>query len=220
MEFVGGKGQHINVVILDRNRNVSHCLNSIGMEQNIVFSANRSNFCNRQNRADFIVGIHHSNQTSIRLNGSFHLLRCYHSIFVHIQQGDRKALCFQLFQRVQNRMMFKRCGDNVHVSFPLADGCSGTKCLIVCFAAAGSKINFFRVSIQTDCNLFSCFLQNNSSFLSDGVQAGRIAVYFPALYHGCHRFCTHFCGCSVVCINHGCSSSLGLDCLDALICIR
>src|SRR5690606_11666075 len=58
VELVSGEGEHVNVHFLNINRNMSHCLNSVGMENDAVLSADFAYLLNRLNGADFVVGDH------------------------------------------------------------------------------------------------------------------------------------------------------------------
>ena len=95
-----GQAEHINVLLNHVHLDVTHGLDGIGVEQNTLFPAHSANFRNGLNRADFIVGEHHSHQAGVIPNGIPHLLSSDDAVFVYIQQGDFKALRSELVQGV------------------------------------------------------------------------------------------------------------------------
>ena len=89
------KRQHINVLLLHINRQMSRRLYRIRMEQNTFFPAYLSNCLYRLDRPDLIIGIHHADKAGIVTNSIRHLLRQYNSVFMNIQQGNLKSFFFQ-----------------------------------------------------------------------------------------------------------------------------
>ena len=80
--------------------------------------ANITDFGNRLDRSDLIIGIHDRHQTGIRPDRFRYLFRFYDPVPSNIKQSDLKAFVFQRFECMQNRMVFKCCGDDVFFTVP------------------------------------------------------------------------------------------------------
>ena len=187
---------------------MSCCLHRIGVERHAVLAADGADFGDRLNGADLVVGVHHTHQTGVRLNGSLHLLRRDASGFVHIQQGDGEALLLQLFQRVQNGVVLKSGRNDVLLSLSCPRPCSRAKRLIVGLAATGGEVDLPCLTAQTVRHVLPCLKQHLSGGLSHMVQAGRIPVeLFKARQHGIQSRAAGLGGGGVVGVNlHAVSS--------------
>ena len=64
-----------------------------------------------------VIGKHNRDQAGIGPDGSFHLLRRHQTFAAHVQKGHLEALLLQALQAVENGVMLKGGGDDVH--FPL-----------------------------------------------------------------------------------------------------
>ena len=94
MELVAGKAQHINVLFLHIDLDVTHSLNGVGVEGNAGFLADRADLSNGQHGTDFIVGVHDGDQTGILPNGITNLLCSNVVTLGHIQIGHIIAFFF------------------------------------------------------------------------------------------------------------------------------
>ena len=138
-----GRGEQIDFVILNIYGNMSDSLDRIHVEGNSLSPADLTDFTDRLDRADFIVGVHDRHETGILANGCFRLRGTDYAIFMDIKKGDLKTFLLQRFQRVQHGMMFKCCRNDVHFAVLFSDGCNGTDGLVVGLAPAGSESDFF-----------------------------------------------------------------------------
>ena len=70
-----------------------------------------------------VIDRHHRHQTGILADRRLQISRIDDTVFVNRQQGDFKALIFQLSQGVQYRVMLKGCRDDVRLTSALAVLC-------------------------------------------------------------------------------------------------
>ena len=117
MDFVAGQGEQVNVLFDHVDRDIAYCLHRVGVEQHAVFFAHGTDFGDRLNGADFIIGVHNADQRGILPNGVFHLLGCDQPFIIYRQISDFKPFFFQCGTGVQNRVMFKYGGDNMFFAF-------------------------------------------------------------------------------------------------------
>ena len=176
VKFVRRKRQHINILLLYIDVQMSCRLNRISMEYYAFCSANFADFLYRLNRADFIVDIHHSNKASVFTNGLLHLFGQDKTVFVNIKKRYFKSFIFQFLQGMQNCVMLECGRNNVFLAFSRTDFGSRKDCLIIRLTATGSKCNFIRSTAKTLCDPFSRICQRFGCGLSGRVQTGRIAV--------------------------------------------
>ena len=139
VELMAGEGQHIDVLLIDIDVEMTGGLHGVGMEQDTFFPADRADLRNGQDGADLVVGVHGGDQAGVEADGVRYLLGGDGADGAHRQQLDLKAFLFQLFQGVENGVMLKGGGDDVLLALALTDAGGGDQSLIVGLAAAGGK---------------------------------------------------------------------------------
>ena len=130
MKLVSAGTQQINIVLLDRNRNMSKSLYRICVEQYPVFVGNRSQFPNRLYRTNLIIYMHHGYKDRVFTH---RLCQCFHrdpSLRVYREIGYFKPLFLQKDQRIVHRGMFNGCGNDM-ISGTLICQCRPNQCHIV-----------------------------------------------------------------------------------------
>ena len=150
-------------------------LNRVRMKDNTLFPANLSYFGNRQNGTDLIVCIHHGDQTRIVAYRVLHLFGSDVCVVFNIKQINFKALFFQLFKSVKNRMMLKCSGYNMLFAFSFSYSRSGYYSLIIRFTPARREVYFFWGTAEHLGNILACLLQcagvaDYSTFTVNGVK--------------------------------------------------
>lgn len=84
--------------------------------------ADRTDFWNRLNGADFVIGVHNAHQRCVLPDGVFHLIGGNKALVAHRQVSDLKSFLFQRGTGMQHRMMFKYSRDNMLFAFWLPSG--------------------------------------------------------------------------------------------------
>ena len=164
--------------------------------------ADGADFPDWLNGADLVVGVHDGNKAGFRTEGRFNFFRTDHTVLMHIQQGDFKALGFQLLQGMEHGVMFKGGGNDVVLSFFLSRKGGGTDRLIIGFAAAGGEIDFPGLRVDHGRNILPGLFQYFFSLLTDTVQAGGISVILPhTTGHSFNGRLTHGGGRGVIRVN-------------------
>lgn len=117
MDFVAGQGERSMFCSTTLIGTLPTACTAVGVEQHAVFFAHGTDFGDRLNGADFIIGVHNADQRGILPNGVFHLLGCDQPFIIYRQISDFKPFFFQCGTGVQNRVMFKYGGDNMFFAF-------------------------------------------------------------------------------------------------------
>ena len=212
MELVAGKAQHIDVLFLHIDVQVTGSLNGIGVEGHTGLLADGADLGNGQDGADLIVGIHGGHQAGIRPNGILHLLGGDIVALVHIQQLDFKTFLFQLLQGVQHGMVLKSGGNNVLLALLLSQTGGGNNGLVVGFRSAGGEDNLPGLTAQALRHGLPGGIQGLLGLLAHGVQAGRVAVNRCHIrQHGIDGRLAHLGRCRVIRVNLHEITSYGLS---------
>ena len=171
MELMTGKREHINVLLLDIDGNMTDCLNRVGVEKHALFAAEFSDFRNRLNCSDFVVCIHYSNKAGIVRNCLFNILNTDNTVIVNIKVGDGEALLFKRGHCVENGVVFNLGGDEVLFAFFCAERRSTLDCPVVRFRAARGEKDFPFVCAERRGNLSACLCNCPVSRLTYGIKA-------------------------------------------------
>ena len=199
---MAGEAQHVDVLFLDINVQMTGGLNGIGVERNAGGLTDSADFRDRQNRANLVVGEHGGYQTGVRADGILYLLCSHIMVFLHIQQGDLKALFFQLVQSVEYSVVLKSSGNDVLLTFPGTQPGGGDDGLIVGLAAAGGEGDLPGLAAETGGNPGTGGFQSLFGLLTYGMEAGGIAVNFIKIRnHGVNGRGAHLGGGSIICVN-------------------
>ena len=199
---MAGQGQHINVHLLNIYRDMAHGLHGVGVEGNAPFPAQCADLFYGLDGADLVVGKHHRDKCGVGPDGGLHILQTDNAVFVHVQQGDIKALPLKLVQRVQYCVMLKLGGYYVLFAFLCSVESRGTDGLIVGLAAAGCKIDLAGIgSADERSDSLPGFVQRRLGVLGEGVQTGGIAVLLCQKRHHCVQSrLAYRSGSCVVCV--------------------
>ena len=199
---MAGEAQHINVLGLDVDGQVTRRLNGVGVEQNALFPAHGADLLNGQDAADLVVGVHDRHQAGILPDGVGHLPGGDHAVFVDRQQLHLEALLLQLLQGVENGVVLEGGGDDVHLALAAADGGGGKQGLVVGLAAAGGEDDLTGLAVQAPGHGLAALHQQLRRPLAHAVQAGGVAVVLlHGGKHGVQGRPAHPGGGRVICVN-------------------
>ena len=73
MELVSRERKHIYVIACNIDGDMAHSLNGISVKDYSLVTAYLTDFTDRLNRSDLVVGIHYCNQGCILADGILHL---------------------------------------------------------------------------------------------------------------------------------------------------
>ena len=137
-----GQAEHINILGLHIDGDVTCGLDSIGVERHTGLFTHSADFSDGQHRADLVVGVHTGHKAGILTDRILYLLGGDVVAVRYIQKGNFKALFFQNIQGVQHSVMFKCGGNDVLFAFFRAIEGSGTNGLVVGLTAARGEVDF------------------------------------------------------------------------------
>ena len=132
--------QHIDMVLIYVNRNLTEGLYRVGMEQNAVLMGNFTYLFDRLNGSNLIICKHHGNQDGLRTDGFLQLVDLNHAIFIYGQVRNLVAMLLQPLTGVQNRVMLNLRSNNV-ISLTLICLCSGLQRPVIGLTAACSEVD-------------------------------------------------------------------------------
>ena len=107
VKLVAGKREHVDVFVLDVDRDVADRLHRVGVEQDAVLFADRTDLGDGLDRTDLIVRVHDGHERRLVRDRSFQLFRDDDPVFMHVQISDREALFFQSRAGVEHGVVFK-----------------------------------------------------------------------------------------------------------------
>lgn len=112
MQFVAGKGQHMNLAYTQVHGNLAHCLNRIRMEHDAFFIRHLCHLFHRENRARLIVCPHDRHHGHPVTQQSRIFIQIQIAFVVHLKPMYRIAFCFQVLAQIQYSRMFNHGGDD------------------------------------------------------------------------------------------------------------
>ena len=175
VEFVGGQGQHVDLVPGEIDVQNPGSLYRVRVEQDFLFGTDLSDFPDGLDGADFVIGVHDGDQRRFRGDGFPQLFRPDKTVFVYIQQRYPDVLLFfQQLQGVQYGVMLKFGGDHVVFSLLQSGHDSSADRLVIGFAAAGGEVDLPGIAVQQGSHPCSGVLQGGFGCLSGQVQTGGI----------------------------------------------
>ena len=207
VELVAGETQHIDVLGLDVNGQMSHCLYGVGVEQHARLPAYGADLLDGEDAADLVVGVHHRHQTGIRPDSLLHLLGGNGAGVAHRQQRHLEALLLQTLQGVEDGVVLKGGGDDVLLALQPPQLRSGQQRLIVGLTAAGGEEDLTGLAVQASGHGLTGALQQLGGVLAHTVQAGGVSVVvLQRRQHGGQRHRAHLGGSGIICVYHRDSS--------------
>src|SRR5579872_3196918 len=117
------------------------------MEENAVFTSNTSNFRNRLNRPDLVVGVHHRNQNGLWSNRTPHVVSVDAAESVHGQVCCGGAEPFKKPTRIDDGGMFHLRCDEVSFGLPFSEE-HALQRMIVSFTSPAGEDNLARSALE------------------------------------------------------------------------
>ena len=203
-QFMTAHGKQVDVHFLHIDRHMAHSLYRICMEEDAVFLCDFTDFLDRLNGADLVIGKHHGDQDRFGTDGLFQFFQTDTAKFVYAQICYLHALLFQIFCCMQNGMMFDFCCNDMFL-FVSAGIDHASQSHVVTFGTAGCEINFLRFCADQMCYLPSGMFQRFFAFFCNGIYTGCIAVIFSEIRQDrLQHFFSDRCCCRIVHINSCC----------------
>ena len=175
VQLVGGNREQVDAESLYVDRQLSHGLGGVAVEEDVPFPADGADLVQGLHGADLVVGRHNGNEHGVVADLVRDGFRFDASVTVYRQDGDVETAPFQRFARIQDGVVFGGLGDDVpallaaHGSHPL-DG------QVVGFRRAAGEDNVPRVGADQVRNLLPGPVHRGFSGPTETVSAtGRIA---------------------------------------------
>ncbi len=195
---MGGEREQVDVLCLHIDRNIADCLHRISMEVYLVLPGDCTEFRDRFNRSDLIVGIHNRDQDCLVRDRLFQIRRINKPVLVNREVRDFKAFLFKKLAGMEHRMVLDlRCDDMV-APLPVRKRHPLDR-PVVRLAPAGGEINLVRVGTQCLCRLHPCCINRLLRVAGNAVDGGGIAKMFREVGdHGLHNLRFYKRGCRVI----------------------
>ena len=189
VELMAGQGEHINVHLFHVDGHVTHRLDGVGVEGDLLLPTQGADLFDGLHGADLVVGEHDGDQAGVLSDGVGHVLDGDDPVGVDVQEGDVKAFLLQLCQGVEDGVVLELGGDDMALALLCAYEGGGTDGLVVGFAAAAGEINFTRLCAQTFRHRLSGFHEGFCRPLTQRIKRGRIAIFLGQEGHHCRNCC-------------------------------
>ena len=141
----------------------------------------RTDFFQRLDGSDLIVGSHNRNQNGIRTDGSFQLVQFHFTIFVYSDISYFISVFFKPLCRMQDCMMFNRCCNNM-LSFICISFRSCFQCPVIGLASAAGEVNFIRFCTDRFCDSLTCMIHTTLCLSRKAVDCGWITVILGKIW--------------------------------------
>src|SRR5256884_1561982 len=102
INLVRADGQQVDVVPLDVDRNLAHCLHAVHRKENPAFLGNLADFRDGVDHANFVIGVHDGDQNRRRLDGRFQILQADPSVALYREISHLKTVLFQILAGVEH----------------------------------------------------------------------------------------------------------------------
>jgi hypothetical protein len=140
----------------------SERLHRIGMKKHVAFSADRSEFRKRLDRASLIVGVHDRDERGVFLNQSSQKLRVHNSTGINGQKGNLKTLkVLQVLRRVKHGMVLHSRNNNVLTAHRMCTG-NADQCQIARFCASTRKNHLVSLCSKQACHAITRVIHSRS----------------------------------------------------------
>ena len=117
VNLVAADGQHVDVVLLNVDRNLAHSLHAVHGEEDPVFLSDSADFRDRVDHPNFVVGVHDGDQNCGGLNRCLQILNAYAPIPLDRQIGHFETMLLQVLTGVQHGLVLDGLGDDVITLF-------------------------------------------------------------------------------------------------------
>ncbi len=157
MKLVSRQCEGVDAEIPERDRDLSHRLYRIRMNQDAPFPADPRNLRHRLQHSGLVVGQHHRDHRGLRLECVDHPLRRDPAVLIRRNEGHPMTTPLQIAKRTGNRRMFDRGGYDMATlvpgeNQPMQDG-------IVGFSAPTREDYLFRLRVDESREVFPRLLQ-------------------------------------------------------------
>ncbi len=180
------RGQQVDVVFLDVDRNLAHGLNAIYGEEDTMFLGNLADFRDGIDHANFVVGVHDGDQDRCRPDGCFQIVEAHPAVTLNGQIGDFEAVLLEVLAGVEYGLVLDGLGDDVIALFAkhFRDALDHQ---VVGFGCAASEDDFFRRGVDERSNLLARSFHGLFAGPAEGmIAAGGIAEFLGEVRQ--HRF--------------------------------
>ena len=105
VELVGREGEEIDVLGFHVHRDVPDYLHSISMERDFVLPCNRTQFRDRLDGTDLVVGVHDADQDRLVCDRPFEFRGVHKTVLVDREICDGESFLLQVLAGMKNRMV-------------------------------------------------------------------------------------------------------------------
>ena len=183
---MAGEREHVDVVGDDVDGDLADGLDGVGVEDDALFVAERADFLDRLDDADFVVGVHDRDEDGLVVHGALEVFDVDEAVALHGEIGDAEALLFELLAGVEDGLVLGDFGDDVVAALAvhLGDALDGE---VVGLGGAGGEDDFLGGAADERGDLLACLVDGLLGFPAEAVIA-RSGVAEDAGEVGHHGF--------------------------------
>merc|ERR1712000_688000 len=129
------------------------------MEEDLLASAQLTNFFDRLHDADLVVDGHNTDKRRLRSDRCLQLLHIDETILLHRQIGDLESLILQVPTRIQHTLVLCLAGDDViFLAALLEEACDALDAHVVAFGCATREDDLFWIGTNQIGDVLACLL--------------------------------------------------------------
>ncbi len=182
IDFVPAHGVKIHAQSVHVYRYLGQSLHSIGMQIQVRLVGDARDFRDRLQRAEFVIGVHHSNQNRGSAQRAADIVRIDHTARADAHVGHGNALALQLRARIQHRRVLDGRSHDMHL-LTVGVEQNAEQRQIVRFSAAADKNDLLRLATDKRSRLPARHFQALLGHLPEMMDTGRVAVHFGETRH-------------------------------------
>ena len=157
--FVRRHRKEVDSQIFHVDRHIAQTLYSVRMEKHAVRLCNCRKLLDRFDSADLVVDHHYAHKDRVFSDSFFKRFRRYETVAVNVEISYFKSQLFEIFARVQYRMVLYPAGDYMS-ALVFQCVCSPFQDPVVRFCAARSEEDLLGLSIDKPCYPCSRFIES------------------------------------------------------------
>ena len=178
-------GEQVDIVCLHVDGNLADSLDAIHGEKDAALFCDFTDFRDRIDYANFVIGVHDGDQNRFRRNRFAHVLRIDTAIALNREIGHFKSIFFKALAGIENRLVFDGLRDDVIAFFTIHLG-HALDHQVVAFRGAAGEDDFFGRSAYQRGDLSASVLNGFFAGPTEWVvAAGSISEFFREIRQHC-----------------------------------
>ena len=185
VDLVPGDGEQVDLHVLDVDRDLTHGLRGVGVEEHLVRAADLANLLQRLDDADLVVHRHHRHHRRLRTDRGAQLVEIDEAVGLDREVRHVPSLLLEVAARVQHALVVRLRRDDVGLA-PLVKVAHALDGHVVGLGGAAGEDDLLGVGSDDGRDVRACLLDGVLGFPAVHVRAAvRVSVLLDEV--GQHR---------------------------------